>query len=144
MNIIINLIIGFICICVLCLVVLNYYRIEKIVNEQKSYLIQSKNEIDELNVLLIRKYEKKKEVDVQILSLLNKKITSFERYCKDKSNETDNEMTNLKKNLKFLEDQSNIYNTITRNTITRNTMNSDVQPTPDVVVQQSSPEEIVQ
>jgi polyhydroxyalkanoate synthesis regulator phasin len=104
MNIIINIIIGFICVCVLCLVILNYYRIEKMVNEQNLYVNQSKKQIEDLNVLLMNKYEKKKELDVKILSIMNKKINSFEKFCKQNSNTNTNSITNLKKNIKKLQD----------------------------------------
>jgi polyhydroxyalkanoate synthesis regulator phasin len=74
------------------------------VNEQKLYVNQSKKQIEDLNVLLMNKYEKKKELDVKILSIMNKKINSFEKFCKQNSNTNTNSITNLKNNIKKLQD----------------------------------------
>ena len=142
MQLFLILFVAFIFLCNLALVVLNYYRIEKIINQQHNLLSNAKRDLDQINNLLMSKYENKKKIDVEVLNLMNNKINGFERTLDSNSLKFSNDIDQLKKNIEFLLEEHTIISDLYKNTPSNNVRKTPVQEPNQEPVQEPNQEPV--
>jgi signal transduction histidine kinase len=96
---------------VLCFVLIfaNHRRIDKIQFNNERLLLDTKQQINALNTVLLQKYEKKQNIDSKIMKLIVEKVNKLTANVNSTDNSLISEVADLKSNIRYLTDQKVMF-----------------------------------
>lgn len=96
-------------VAVIGLIVANHIRINNLSFDNETAIVDTQKKINAINSILLKRYEKKQNLDSKIMKMVIDKIEAIETKISNRKLNVDIELGSLKKTLQYLKDQQKIF-----------------------------------